>query len=232
MENTWNSSGILGKLDLSLLQDTIIMRDRKSDGMNRCECITAIADLTGASYKESKQCYSYLIEKGYLPRLRGGGRVQKAHATTTKRLQITTISMRRWHNCLSAAYEEQLRLNRYDSEFMLKRDHFIGNVDKSCMMANEANMYVVGCKKASKSDKNTSDSQFSITTIWSGTCANASGPFLFLGTEKKMNNRALSDKNLVQKHGALPHSSFWLNSNGYMTDADWIITAHKLSKGL
>jgi hypothetical protein len=51
------------------------MRDRKSDGMNRCECITAIADLTGASFKESKQCYNYVIEKGYLPRLRGGGRV-------------------------------------------------------------------------------------------------------------------------------------------------------------
>ena len=108
VENTWNSSGILGKLDLSLLQDTIIMRDRKSDGVNGCECITAITDLTGASFKESTQCYNYLIKKGYLPRLRTGGRMRKVLATTTKQLQITTISMRRWHNCLSAVYEEQL----------------------------------------------------------------------------------------------------------------------------
>ena len=47
-----------------------------------------------------------------------------------------------------------------------------------------------------------------------------------------MTCRSLSDENLMKRHGAPPHSSFWLNGNGYMTDKDWIIAAIKLSQGI
>eukprot|EP00957_Ditylum_brightwellii_P188497 14350131-Ditylum_brightwellii.AAC.1 len=69
-------------------------------------------------------------------------------------------------------------------------------------MANDDNLQVGGDAKLKKSEKNISDSHFSITTIHSGTAANASGPFLFLGSGKTMNNRSLSARNLVKRHGA------------------------------
>jgi hypothetical protein len=219
-------------MDIKFLQDAIIARDRKSDRMNRNEVISTIADMAESSIKEAERAFNYCIEKGYLKRLRGQGRVRKAQSTTSKRLQVTTASQRRWHNCVSAALDEQLRLNGHDPKFVKLQDHFVGNVDEACIMANEAELYIVGDKKASKSDKNVSDSRFSLTMICSGTAAGTSGPFLFLGSGKNMTCRSLSDENLTKRHGAPPHSSFWLNGNGYMTDKDWIIAAIKLSQGI
>eukprot|EP00957_Ditylum_brightwellii_P148606 11314290-Ditylum_brightwellii.AAC.1 len=65
-----------------------------------------------------------------------------------------------------------------------------------------------------------------------GTAAGTSGPFLFLGSGENMTYRSLSDENLMKQHGAPPHSSFWPNANGYMTDKDWIVAAIKLSQGI
>ena len=89
---------ILKQMDIKFLQDAIIARDRKSDGVNRDEVISTIADMTESSIKEAERAYNYCIEKGYLKRLRGQGRVRKAQSTISKRLQVTTASQRRWHN--------------------------------------------------------------------------------------------------------------------------------------
>eukprot|EP00957_Ditylum_brightwellii_P029345 2218406-Ditylum_brightwellii.AAC.1 len=47
-----------------------------------------------------------------------------------------------------------------------------------------------------------------------------------------MNNRSLSVRNLARQHGAPYGSKFWLNSNGYITNEDWIIATEHLCKGL
>ena len=67
-------------------------------------------------------------------------------------------------------------------------DHFIGNVDELCNLSNEAHLYVVRGGKESKSDKNVTDSQYSLAMVQSCTSENASSPFLFLGSAKNMKN--------------------------------------------
>ncbi len=55
-----------------------------------------------------KESSNYVIEKYYLPRLRAGGRRRKVYLTTTKHLQITIISTRRWQNHAAFRYELHL----------------------------------------------------------------------------------------------------------------------------
>eukprot|EP00957_Ditylum_brightwellii_P061961 4702225-Ditylum_brightwellii.AAC.1 len=68
--------------------------------------------------------------------------------------------------------------------------------------------------------------------VRSGTAANATGPYLFLGHGKQMQNKSLSECKLVERHGAPHGSKFWLNKSGYMTDKDWLIATEQLCKGL
>jgi hypothetical protein len=219
-------------MDMKLLQNAIITKDRKSDRMNQNKVISTIADMTQSTQKEAARAYNYCVKKRYLNRLWRQGWVRKVQSTTTKRLRMMTISQRQCHNCVFAALDGQLHLNRHKLDFVELHDHFVGNVDKTCILENEADLYVVGDKKASKSDKNVSDLQVSLMMIHSRTTTNASGPFLFLGSGKNMICCSLSDANMTKQHGVPPHSSFWLNSNGHMTESDWIITTTKLSKGI
>eukprot|EP00957_Ditylum_brightwellii_P165913 12632577-Ditylum_brightwellii.AAC.1 len=68
--------------------------------------------------------------------------------------------------------------------------------------------------------------------VRSGIAANATGPYLFLGHGKQMKNKSLSERKLVERHGAPHGSNFWLNKSGYMADKDWLIATEQLYKGL
>ena len=110
---------------------------------------------------------------------------------------MTTVSQKRWHNLVSSVLDKQLWQNGYSAEFVALKHHFIGNVDEACIMANDENLFVVGEEGTKKSNKDVMDSRYSITMIRSGTAANASGHFLFLGCGKEMKSVSLSERNLV-----------------------------------
>ena len=47
-----------------------------------------------------------------------------------------------------------------------------------------------------------------------------------------MKNYVLSEVNVFNSHSASSGSNFWLENNGYMSDADWVIEAKQLCKGV
>ena len=91
-------------------------------------------------------------------------------------------------------------------------------------------MYVFGDGNASKSDKKVANSRYSLAMVQIGTAENLSGPFMFLGSGKNMNSYELSEAKLVSNHGAPYGSKFWLNKNGYMSGAYWIIVKNQFCK--
>ena len=68
--------------------------------------------------------------------------------------------------------------------------------------------------------------------VQSGIAANASVPFLFLGSGKNMKNYALPEENLPDNHGTTTKSKFRLDINGYMTYAYYIIATTQFCKGI
>eukprot|EP00957_Ditylum_brightwellii_P023853 1799247-Ditylum_brightwellii.AAC.1 len=65
-------TGVFKINKLELLVDCIISHDQSCNGLSRKECITTVSALVGCSMNESKKCYSYYMEKDYLPYNAGG----------------------------------------------------------------------------------------------------------------------------------------------------------------
>ena len=71
-----------------------------------------------------------------------------AQSISKNQLQVTTTSQQRWHNVISSALYEKLRVNGYSEEFETLPDQSIGNVDESCILSSEGHLYVVEYGKA------------------------------------------------------------------------------------
>lgn len=90
-----DARGLMSKKEQEVLQSLAIVRDNKSDGMGRKEMCQAVAQLKGVSLEKGTNHYNYLIRSGNLKRLKRGGRVVKAQATTTNRTAVTTAKLLR-----------------------------------------------------------------------------------------------------------------------------------------
>ena len=92
---------ILGETDLNFLQYIIVARDEANNGAGRAEIISLIGEIVQCSdlIKCRNHC-NYLVMSGKLKELKGGGRLRKAHNTTTQSTQITVDQQLRWHNTL------------------------------------------------------------------------------------------------------------------------------------
>ena len=103
--------------------------------------------------------------------LKSGGRVYKAQATTTKRTAITVDQQLRWHSTIDYGIEELLQPNEPIDEFKIFMDHFIGNLDESCIIISDGRIKVIASASKKKTEKRTDDTRESITTVRTGFCS-------------------------------------------------------------
>ena len=69
----------------AILQAIAVARDNNNKGMTRGEMIATISQLSECTRKQAEDHYDYLVRKKVLTKLKGGGRVVTAQATTTNR---------------------------------------------------------------------------------------------------------------------------------------------------
>ena len=69
--------------------------------MARKEMISFVAEFKGVAFKTAENAYDYLVRKGVLTKLKGGGKVVSTQATTTNRTAITTQKLLRTYSCYS-----------------------------------------------------------------------------------------------------------------------------------
>ena len=106
--------------------------------MTRLEIINFIKELTGVNdQNKAENCWDYLVKKGKMKYIKSGGRVKNAQATTKKRTAITVEQQLRWHSTIDYGIEELVRPNEPRDEFKILMDHFIGNMDESCLIFSD-----------------------------------------------------------------------------------------------
>ena len=156
-----------------------------------------------------------LIRAGKLTNLKKCGHVVSEQATTTKRSQITLDQHLRFYNVVQLAWEDKNRLNFPKEEFSKVWDHFMLNLDETCVLASEGTANIVRASKTSKQENIIEDSRESITTMRTGSAGGSSGPCIFLGKGVNMDCPIL---NYSPKSGAPPGSVVIMTTNDYMTD--------------
>ena len=169
-----------------------------------------------------------------MKKLKGGGRVVKAQATTTSRTQITAEQQLRHHTALDVAFGE-LSARNNDPRRLLPFDKvsefFVWNWDEMCYVACDGVVKVVASAEKKKTEKNSDDCRDSITAGRFGNAAGDQGAYFFLAKGKSLNEwKKISD---VEKHfHAPPHSEVIMTPNAYMTDEVWAAIVPKMCKSI
>jgi len=87
----------------------------------------------------------------------------------------------RWHATVEEALGFQRKMNQPADEYLMLEDHFLGNLDETCLMANaDGSVRVIASLSKKKTEKNTDDSRASITSLRIGLASGTQGPFTFL----------------------------------------------------
>ena len=81
---------------------------------------------------------------------------------------------------MDTVWEEQNTTNLPADEFKRLQPHYQLNGDKTCIMANESGVHIVGNKERKKHMKSSDDSRNSITVFRVGNAAGNNGPLVFL----------------------------------------------------
>ena len=90
--------------------------------------------------------HDYLIRKGKLDKLKKGGRVVSAQATTTERSQINVEQQLRWHYLIENEWDYLRKNNEPVSQFISLQEHFQLNLDESCFVCNDGVLKILGDK--------------------------------------------------------------------------------------
>ena len=109
-------------------------------------------------------------------------------------------------------------------------DHFICNLDESCMMASDGNVRIIGNVVKKKHEKNNSDCRDSITTVRIGSAGGAGGPRIFLAKGKSSELKTLSD--MPKNHNSPPGSCVVMTPSAYMTNDAWFEMCEGMCKGI
>ncbi|GFH45620.1 hypothetical protein CTEN210_02094 [Chaetoceros tenuissimus] len=225
-----NKDALLSQKQIDFLDETCAARDEANKGMSRLEAIEMISEMSGcANMKTCENHWDYLIRKGVLSRLKNGGKVAKAQSTTTKRTQVTVEQQLRWHENIEYCFNELDRLNQPSIEFQALKAHFIGNVDESCFLASDGKVRVIASSAKKKTEKITSDTRDSITSIRGANAAGEQFPFLFLLKGKTLKDRS-SFKDLHKSYSAPKGSRVFMTPSAYMTDEAWLEVVPVLCK--
>ena len=226
-----HTTKLLEEKDLKFLQEIIVARDDANNGMGRKEVITLIGDLVQCPDRiRCKNHWDYLVRHGTMKELKAGGRVKKAQTTTTKRTQITVEQQLRWHTTIESGIEELLRLNQPREQFEPIMDHFISNLDESCLMSSNGKIHVVASRAKMKTEKITDDCRESITTVRTGFTSGHQGAYFFLAKGKKLDRKKF--KNLCLFFKAPEGSEVIMTPNAFMTDEAWLELVPKLCQSI
>jgi len=136
----------------------------------------------------------------------------------------------RWHACVDDAIEDMRRLNQPHSAFMQVEDHFFGNLDETCLMANaDGSIRVIASASKKKTEQNTDDSRASITSLRVGTAAGTQGPFIFLAKGSRIDRPSLKN---IFKEQCPSGSSIIVSPLAYVTDEAWLELVPGFCKGI
>ena len=222
---------------VTFLQEAILSRDNSNNPMSRHEVVHMISELSQCfDLLKSKNHFDYLIREKRLTQLKRGGRVTTAQATTTKRSAITKEQQWRWHLLYDTTFAELKKLNELDGTgvtFDEVSEHFVGNIDESCFMANQdGSVKVVASAAKRKTEANRDDCRCSITSLRSGNAAGDQGPFIFLAKGKR--NECHHSLRYLDRDPVsfTPGSYVAMSENAYMTDAVWLEVVPKLCIGI
>lgn len=222
---------LLDDCEVELLASTMRCRDEANNGMSRNEAITLIMELSQTSCRRTAENhFDYLIRQGKMKGLKNNGRTVAAQATTTKRSQIQVEQQLRWHTCVDDALFELRRLNQPEAEFEDVQDHFFGNLDETCLMANsDGSIRVIASSNKKKTEKNTDDSRASITSLRVGMASGEQGPFTFLAKGTRMDRPSI--KTLLNTR-CPKGSAIVMSPSAYMTDDTWAQLVPAFCKGI
>jgi len=223
--------GLLHANDIELLASALIYRDEANIGMSRNEAITLVMELAQINDRTAAENhFDYLVRKKQLIGVKNFGRTVKAQATTTKRTQITIDQQLRWHTCIEEALEFQKRVNLPAEEYEKVKDHFLGNLDETCLMANaDGSVRVIASQTKKKTEKNTDDSRTSITSLRIGLASGNQGPFTFLAKGTRMDRPSITK---LLKEQCPAGSQVIMSPSAYMTDEAYLALVPEFAKGI
>ena len=78
-----------------------------------------------------------------------------------------------------------LQPNEPIDEFKIFMDHFIGNLDESCIIISDGRIKVIASASKKKTEKRTDDTRESITTVRTGYCYGDKAGYYFLAKGKR-----------------------------------------------
>lgn len=100
-------------------------------------------------------------------------------------------------------------------------------------MASEGTLRVVGSNKKTKQEKNSNDSQDSITVVHIGSADGTEGPHIFLAKGKSfLNHSSLTPDNFTYNYKSPIGSHVVMTPSAYMTDEAWIEMAERVALGI
>jgi len=224
-------NGLLDDNQVELLGQTIIYRDEANNGMSRNEAISLVMELAQTTQRKSAEGhYDYLVRQKRLLGVKNFGRSVKAQATTSKRGQITVEQQLRWHTTVEEALDFQRKMNQPSDEYLMVEDHFLGNLDETCLMANaDGSVRVIASLSKKKTEKNTDDSRASITSLRIGLASGTQGPFTFLAKGVRMDRKSIAR---ALKERCPAGSQVIMSPSAYMTDETWLKLVPFFAKGI
>lgn len=167
---------LLSLSDRKRLEDCIARQAARKSPIDRREIFQFMSELTGKAIKTCENHYDYLVNAKLLTKLKNSGKVVVAQKTTTNRIQANAETQFRFHGAIDCVWERMIECNLPDDEFKAMRAHFQGNLDESCVLANDGNIKVVSAASLKKTEKNMDDCHLSTTMVQMGNAAGSSGP--------------------------------------------------------
>jgi len=158
------------------------------------ETIALVQELAQTAHRvAAENHFDYLVCMKRSKEVKNHGHAVKAQPTTTKRTQITIDQQPRWHVVVEEALEFQKRVSLPEKECEQFQDYFLGNLDKTCLMAyvNGA-VRVTASQGKKKTKKNANDSRISITSLRIGLASGFQGPFTFLAKGTRMDRPSIN----------------------------------------
>jgi hypothetical protein len=229
------SVALLDEAELELLMTTINYRDEANTGMSRHEVVSLIMEIVqNGNRKKCEDHYDYLIRSKKLPSLKQHGRVVLAQARTTKHSQIMVQQqLLRWHTTVELTMNELRRLNQPTEEFDELCDHFFGNTDETCYMANaDGGVRVIASASKKKTEKISDDCRASVTSLRLGMASGTQGPFIFLAKGKSIDRKSLRGDLHVTNPLVPKHSRVIMTPNVYMNDEVYGALVEDYCKGI
>ena len=109
-------------------------------------------------------------------------------------------------------------------------EYFVGNLDESCLMPANGNIYVVASSGKNKTEKILDDFRKSITTVRTGFTSGQQGAYLFLAKGKNMDTYKYQN---LHKYFKAPEGYEVVRTpNAFMNNEAWLEIIPKLCKSI